>query len=96
MRVAGSCSPSAFTRCRRELGFVADARRLNVALTRAKCGIVVIGEPTTLTADAYWREYIAWVEREGLAARSVAQLCDDADCPDLPDGYSISLASSPE
>ena len=65
--------------CRRELGFVADARRLNVALTRAKRGIVVIGDATTLAADAYWRKYIAWVEREGLAARSVAQLCDEAD-----------------
>ena len=65
------------TRCRRELGFVADARRLNVALTRAKRGIVVIGDAATLAADAHWRKYIAWVEREGLVAKSVAQLCDD-------------------
>ena len=32
-----------------EIGFLADMRRLNVVMTRAKCGVVIIGNKATLT-----------------------------------------------
>ena len=32
-----------------EIGFLADMRRLNVVMTRAKCGVVIIGNKSTLT-----------------------------------------------
>lgn len=37
-----------------QLGFVADPRRLNVVITRAKCLVVIIGDPHTLKLDENW------------------------------------------
>ena len=45
-----------------EVGFLADYRRLNVAITRAKRGLIVLGHPTTLRHDPTWRSYLEWVD----------------------------------
>ncbi|XP_047994418.1 RNA helicase Mov10l1-like [Leguminivora glycinivorella] len=41
------------------LGFLVDAKRFNVALTRAKAKLIVIGNPACLQKDSKWRRYIA-------------------------------------
>lgn len=40
------------------LGFLVDAKRFNVALTRAKAKLIVIGNPSCLQKDAKWHRYI--------------------------------------
>ncbi|KAK9803820.1 hypothetical protein WJX73_003427 [Symbiochloris irregularis] len=47
------------------IGFVSDPRRLNVAITRPRRGLVVVGSPSTLASDPNWRAWIAWVRDHG-------------------------------
>ncbi|XP_053685736.1 putative helicase mov-10-B.1 [Sabethes cyaneus] len=42
------------------VGFLSNSKRLNVALTRAKALLVVIGNPETLQRDANWYEFIRY------------------------------------
>lgn len=53
---------------RGEVGFLADYRRLNVAITRAKRGLILLGHPTTLRHDGTWRSYLDWIEEHQLFA----------------------------
>ena len=47
------------------LGFVSDARRLNVLLTRARRGMIVVADPHTLVHSRRWAAWLAWVEKAG-------------------------------
>lgn len=40
------------------IGFLANAKRLNVALTRAKYGLVVVGNPRVLAKNALWYQLV--------------------------------------
>jgi len=51
-----------------EVGFLSDKRRLNVAMTRAKRGLLVVGDPLTLRHDHTWAAWLDWVEEKGLMA----------------------------
>jgi DNA polymerase III delta prime subunit len=47
------------------VGFLHDWRRINVMLTRAKSGLVVIGHRETLQTDVYWRNWLKWAAAHG-------------------------------
>jgi superfamily I DNA and/or RNA helicase len=48
-----------------EIGFLADARRMNVALTRAKRKLIIVGDSATLGGDEFFKSLLAWIEQTG-------------------------------
>ncbi|KAG8924964.1 hypothetical protein FRC01_010850 [Tulasnella sp. 417] len=50
---------------RHTLGFVANPRRFNVAMTRAKSILIVIGDPDVLGLDPLWRQFLNDIYAQG-------------------------------
>ncbi|OAG12175.1 P-loop containing nucleoside triphosphate hydrolase protein [Paraphaeosphaeria sporulosa] len=50
----------------RGLGLIHQPRKMNVALTRAKEGLIVLGSASALAKDYYWKEFLAFCWRNGL------------------------------
>ena len=48
------------------IGFLADPRRLNVALTRARHGVIILGNPRALGKSPLWHELLTHYRDAGL------------------------------
>ncbi len=48
-----------------DIGFLKDYRRMNVAMTRARELLIVIGDSATVGSDAFYNAFIAYVEKHG-------------------------------
>jgi ATP-dependent RNA/DNA helicase IGHMBP2 len=48
-----------------EIGFLSDIRRMNVALTRAKRKLVVIGDSATLSHHPFYHGFLEYIEGKG-------------------------------
>ncbi|MDI1356237.1 MAG: AAA domain-containing protein [bacterium] len=49
-----------------EIGFLSDLRRMNVAITRAKKKLVVIGDSSTLGSSPFYQSFLEYCEKHGL------------------------------
>lgn len=50
---------------RNEIGFLKDYRRMNVALTRARKKLVIIGDSATIGSDSFYTALLEYVETNG-------------------------------
>ena len=61
-----------------DIGFLSDIRRMNVGMTRARRKLLLVGDSSTLSTHAFFRDLLAYVKRiRGYCAAS--ELADNAD-----------------
>ena len=64
---------------RQGIGFLRDSRRLNVALTRARYGLVILGNPAVLCEDVLWYNLLChFKERNCLVEGPLSNLMPSA------------------
>ena len=50
-----------------------------MAITRAKSGLIVVGDSATLRSDRHWRAFIQWTKQKGC-------FVDDYNPPEVVEG----------
>ncbi|MCB0638661.1 MAG: AAA family ATPase [Lewinella sp.] len=50
---------------KQEIGFLKDYRRMNVAMTRARQKLVIVGDSATIGADDFYASFLAYCEAHG-------------------------------
>lgn len=50
---------------KKDIGFLSDYRRMNVAMTRAKMKLVVIGDSATIGENKFYKTFLDYVDTEG-------------------------------
>lgn len=55
-----SCNDLVNEDIKHALGFIASPKRLNVAITRSRALLIILGNPKLLTSDPYWRNILTY------------------------------------
>nr|XP_057939838.1 putative helicase mov-10-B.1 isoform X1 [Doryrhamphus excisus] len=85
------------------IGFVANAKRFNVAVTRAKALLILIGNPFVLHADPVWKRFIEYcrdaggyenyyLEEDGEVKARLSALFQKLDLKDAGDCRQIEIS----
>ena len=53
------------------VGFLNDHRRLNVAITRARRGLIIVGNEGTLRHDRTWDAWLTWAHDQRVVVYDV-------------------------
>ena len=48
-----------------EIGFLNDYRRMNVAITRARQQLIIVGDSATVGADEFYSRFLSFCEEKG-------------------------------
>ncbi|KAK0092944.1 hypothetical protein PV326_000266 [Microctonus aethiopoides] len=73
------------------LGFIASPRRLNVAITRARSLIIILGDPNLLSQDPYWRNVLNYcIKNESYTGCNFSLANIEANCDELNQIYELS------
>lgn len=65
------------------VGFLKNEKRLNVALTRAKALLIVIGNPETLGKNVFWRKFIQLCcNNKATVGKVPSWVRNNLECPD--------------
>jgi len=63
----------------KQIGFLDDPHRMNVLLTRARRGLVVVGNRDTLASDELWKSWIDYVDHHKLIVNHEGDKTDNAN-----------------
>jgi superfamily I DNA and/or RNA helicase len=67
-----------------EIGFLADIRRMNVGMTRARRKLLLVGDSSTLASNPFFVDLLAYVKHIG-GYRTACEIADDAEeLPRIP------------
>jgi hypothetical protein len=76
------------------VGFLQDWRRLNVMITRARRGLIVVGNTSTLSGDPSWGRWLQWAEQEKLIVGGNSQSYSSSFVPWSASKFGSSGSSS--
>jgi superfamily I DNA and/or RNA helicase len=55
------------------MGFLKHENRINVALTRAKHGLVIVGSRKNLSIDPNWASFLNSLEKDGVIVNGLQE-----------------------
>ena len=60
------------------LGFLRNPKRMNVAMTRAKALLIIVGNPNLLQLDEHWGSFIKYCKENGAIAGTPFEILDSS------------------